>query len=163
MQRHLTNVRWGTYWSSSLQMQWGWKKFHLELDAFDNKSPHWRGVMEMCGQGPSPGSACTRPQITRLSEKLHRYNVHGKTLTWSSNLWNMKGFILESKHAQVMIIVFFTRYSHFGHNEVIYADQKLNRYTEYENTSKKASMSSRFTKKFILGRIFIDVMNLLSF
>ena len=63
----------------------------------------------------------------------------------------MKGFILESKHAQVMIIVFFTRYSHFGHNEVIYADQKLNRYTEYENTSKKANMSSRVTQKFIWG------------
>ena len=34
-------------------------------------------------------------------------------------------------------IVFFIRYSHFGHNEVIYADQKLNSYTECENTSKK--------------------------
>ena len=131
MQRHLTNGRWGTYWNSTLQMHWGWKKFHLELDAFDNKSPYWRGVMEMCGQGLSPGSECTRPQITRLSEKVHRYNVRAKTSAWSSNLWNMKEFILESK-----LVVFFIRYSHFGHNEVIYADQKLNRYTECENSSK---------------------------
>ena len=70
----------------------------------------------------------------------------------------MKEFILESK-----LVVFFIRYAHFGNNEVIYADQKLNRYTECENSSKKTSMSSRFTKKFILGRILIDVMNLLSF
>ena len=48
-------------------------------------------------------------------------------------------------------IVFFIRYSRLGHNEVIYADQKLNRYTEYENTSKKANMSSRVTQKFIWG------------
>lgn len=40
----------------------------------------------MCGQGLSPGSECTRPQITRLSEKLHRYNMPAETLTQSSNL-----------------------------------------------------------------------------
>ena len=118
----------------------------------------------MCGQGLSPGSKCTRPQITRLSEKLHRYTVHTKILMQSSNLKHERIYIGEQAcTGNECCIVFFIRYSHFGHNEVIYADQKLNRYTEYVNTSKKASMSSRFTKKFILGRLLIDVMNLLSF
>ena len=118
----------------------------------------------MCAQGLYPGFECTRPQITRLSEKLHRYNVHTKILMQSSNLKHERIYIGEQAcTGNECCIVFFIRYSHFGHNEVIYADQKLNRYTECENTSKKTSMSSRFTKKFILGRLLIDVMNLLSF
>ena len=114
--------------------------------------------MEMCGQGLSPGSKCTRPQIIHLSEKLHRYNVHTKTFNPKfKSVKHERSYIGEQAcTGNEFCIVFFIRYSQLGHKEVIYADQKLNRYTECENTSKKTSMSSRFTKKFILGRILID-------
>ena len=102
---------------------------------------HWltqalRIVNFRWNQGLYPGFECIRPQITRLSEKLHRYNVHTKILMQSSNLKHERIYIGEQAcTGNECCIVFFIRYSHFGHNEVIYADQKLNRYTECENTS----------------------------
>ena len=46
---------------------------------------------------------------------------------------------VESKLAQLMNIgqLFYIKYSHLGHNEVIHAGQKLYKYTECGNTLKK--------------------------
>lgn len=75
------------------------------------------------GKGFLQASECTRLQNRCLSEKPHRSNVHAKALTQRSKRWKHERFYMESKLTQVMN--FFMRYSRFGHNEVIYAGQKL--------------------------------------
>lgn len=162
MQRHLTNIRWGTNWNVLYKCIGGGKSFTLSwmhlTTRVHNEEESWKCVGKGFIQAPRA-----------LDLKLHVFQRNYTDIMCTLKL-EPKVQICERIYIgeQACIgneccIVFFIRYSHFGHNEVIYADQKLNKYTECENTSKKTSMSSRFTKKFILGRILIDIMNLLSF
>lgn len=90
-----------------------------------------RSYVNLCGRVFIQASQFTRHQNIHLGEKSHKSNLHAEAFTHRSNLWDIRGFILESNLTNVMNVIGFSSNVYSFGIMTVHTGQKLYKYTRH--------------------------------